>query len=436
MLRATLAAQTRTTDDASAFPQRSPGQCLASQVRLLHTSKPVFARGSFRSRIQNKVQKFRDDPNAMQKLMGVGAMGYSVAKVSKFGAVLKFAFPILKLAKVMPLMSMCLSTMFYSWFFGFPFAIGIVSIMFSSQASRAMLLSKFGCEVRPMTMIPFVGTMDTSGEDRDYTKTEEYVLRDKPFERCLVALAPVAGIFAFTASVPLGVGGLLLDSQCGFAVANTGFMMGMFSQLPLGEMTPGGLLLSHFSKRALLYGTVFNAALLTVLPNPILFLCLFMNMYRLYQRGFMVFGRQFGGEDTGPNFEAGSGVSATVFNDKAKVIIASLYWALFILNAGGLTYVSKSLRSPQTLRQQQQREERERHVYDEVADPRYAYGQSADGIGAQSGGGWNLGDWALDNLNTVEQLDKDEDDFDREWRRQQQFAQQRANAMERGASLQ
>merc|ERR1719498_240332 len=138
-------------------------------------------------------------------------------------------------------------------------------------------------------MIPFVGFMGGISENTDYTKTEEYVLRDKPFERCLVALSPVAGMFLFTATCPLGVGGVMLNSQCGLAVANTGFMFGMFSLLPLGEMTPGGLLLSHFSKNALLFGTVFNAALIFVFSSPILFLCLFLNMYRLYQRGFVLF---------------------------------------------------------------------------------------------------------------------------------------------------
>merc|ERR1712241_802732 len=104
----------------------------------------------------------------------------------------------------------------------------------------------------------------------DYTKTEQYILADKPFKRCLVILAPVAGMFAFTAVAPLGAGGVLMGSQCGDAVASTGFMMGMFSLLPLGEMTPGGQLLNYFSRNALLFGTAFNLALITVLPNPLL----------------------------------------------------------------------------------------------------------------------------------------------------------------------
>merc|ERR1719215_2492316 len=228
-------------------------------------------------------------------------------------------------------------------------------------------------------------------------------------------------MFLFTASGPLGVGGILLNSQCGLAVANTGFMMGMFSLLPLGEMTPGGLLLSHFSKRALLYGTVFNAALITVLHSPILYLCLFLNMYRLYQRGFVLFGRQFGGSDEEPNFEAGGGVSTNVFTDRHKVIIASLYWALFMVNAGGLAFVSKSLLAPQALRQQQKVEDQERRMNSQLPYQDDVRRPVADGYDSQ---GWNFGDWALDNLNTVEEIDQEEDDFDREWNRQQQLAAQ------------
>lgn len=358
--------------------------------------------------------------------MGAGAVGYSVAKISKFGAVAKYAFPLLKMTKVMPLMSMGLSTLFYSWFFGLPFAVGIVSLMFSSQAARAALLSKLGCEVQPVTMIPFFGFIGGGSENTDYTKTEEYVLRNKPFERCLVALSPIAGMFLFTSTVPYGVGGVLMNSQCGYAVANTGFMMAMFSQLPLGDMTPGGQLLSHFSKRALLYGTVFNLAVAYVLQSPILYICLFLNMYRLYMRGFVLFGRQFGGSDEEPNYAAGFSLTADVFTDRHKVIIASLYWILFLLNAGGMALVSSSLKSPQTLRQQQMAEQKERER--DMAMQGDAYRPSADGQRADTGG-WNLGDWALNNLNAVEELDQDGDgDFDREWQRQQEWASQQANA--------
>lgn len=392
-------------------------------VRLIHTSKPLYSRSSF-NKMKERIQRFRNDPNASNKLMGLGAAGYSVAKVSKFGAIAKYAFPILKMTKVMPLMSMGLSTLFYSWFFGLPFAVGIVSIMFSSHAARAALLSKLGCQVNPVTMIPGFGFIGRESENTDYTKTEEYVLRNKPFERCLVALSPVAGMFLFTAAVPFGAGGVMLNSQCGYAVANTGFMMAMFSQLPLGDMTPGGQVLSHFSKRALLYGTVFNAALITVLHSPVLYLCLFLNLYRLYQRGFVLFGRQFGGSDEEPNYASGYSLTADVFSDRHKVIIASLYWMLFVLNAGGMVMVSKSLLAPQTLRRQQQAEQREREWeasrYSDAPVP------STDRIGTDTGG-WNLGDWALNNLNTVEELDK-ESDFDREWRRQQEWAAREVNA--------
>merc|ERR1712014_421840 len=99
-------------------------------------------------------------------------------------------------------------------------------------------------------------------------KTEEYVLAGKPFQQCLVTLAPVIGMTLFTATGPLGVAGLVMESQCGFAVANTGFMMSMFSLVPMGEMTPGGQLLNYFSKNALLFGTVLNAGLMIVLSNP------------------------------------------------------------------------------------------------------------------------------------------------------------------------
>merc|ERR1711920_807192 len=98
----------------------------------------------------------------------------------------------------------------------------------------------------------------------------------------------------FTSAIPLGTAGFMLNSQCGYAVANTGFMMGMFSLLPLGAMTPGGQLLNYFSKNALLFGTFFSFGLALTMSNPILYLCFFINLYRVYKRGFVLFGRQIG----------------------------------------------------------------------------------------------------------------------------------------------
>merc|ERR1712014_561877 len=99
--------------------------------------------------------------------------------------------------------------------------------------------------------------------------------------------------------------------------------------------------------------------------------CLFLNMYKLYQRGFVLFGRQFGGSDEEPNYDTGRGLSTNVFSDQQKVIIASLYWALFVLNAGGLALVANSLLTPQRLKEQQLAEDRERRLHlgqDDILD--------------------------------------------------------------------
>lgn len=380
----------------------------------------MLARGSFGKKIQDKLQRFRGDENAMQKLMGVGAVGYSVAKVSKFGAVVKFAFPVLKMTKALPLASMALSTVCYSCFFGLPFAVGIVSLLFTSQASRALMLKRFGCEVESMVMIPFIGTMNTGGST-DHTKSEEFVLQGQPFKRCLVILSPVAGMLAFTAAAPLAVGGMAMGSQCGYAVANTGFMMGMFSLLPIGEMTPGGQLLGYFSRNALLLGTAINMAACAVLGNPILYLCLILNAYRLYRRGFLLFGRQFGGDEEGGN-TMHYGLSAHNFSDRQKAAVAGMYWGLLLLNAGGLALVSKSLMSPQRLQAQRSEEEllrrqdlmRQGVLPQELAEPEQ---------------GWGLGSWAMSNLEAVEQLDHDDVDREREWQRALEQSQHRPDEL-------
>eukprot|EP00928_Gymnodinium_smaydae_P034569 TRINITY_DN24465_c0_g1_i1.p1 TRINITY_DN24465_c0_g1~~TRINITY_DN24465_c0_g1_i1.p1 ORF type:complete len:439 (-),score=63.99 TRINITY_DN24465_c0_g1_i1:87-1403(-) len=372
------------------------------RARCLHTSSPLLARQSFIRRVQEKLKSV--DTN---KLAVVGASGYGLAKMAKFGAVAKYALPALKLTKAMPLMSMGLTTLCYSCFFGVPFAVGIVGTMFASNAARAAVLKSFGCEVPPQMMVPFFGVISGSAGG-DYTKSEEYVLQHQPFKQCLAILAPAAGMFAFTTSCPL-MFGAVAGSQCGWAVANTGYMMTMFSLLPMGEMTPGGQLLNYFSKNALLMGTGLNFILMIALSNPILYLCFFLNLYRLYTRGFEIFGRRIGGGD-----EAGDrtlrGLTVSNFTDNQKALVASMYWGLFLLNAAGMLYVSKSLMSPQQIRQQRLQEERERRAAQFSEHQQHpGHGMPVpDRAPPATSGGWGFENWALSNLQAIEDLDKDE----------------------------
>eukprot|EP00419_Tripos_fusus_P004240 CAMPEP_0172681894 /NCGR_PEP_ID=MMETSP1074-20121228/17772_1 /TAXON_ID=2916 /ORGANISM="Ceratium fusus, Strain PA161109" /LENGTH=399 /DNA_ID=CAMNT_0013500471 /DNA_START=157 /DNA_END=1356 /DNA_ORIENTATION=- len=382
------------------------------QLRLLHTSAPLLARKSFVSQIKDKLQKV--DTN---KVMGVGAAGYGLAKVAKFGAVAKYALPALKLTKAMPLMSMGLTTVCYSCLFGVPFAIGIVGTLFASNAARAATLKKFGCEVPMQMMVPLLGVM-SSNAGTDYKKREEFVLMDKPFKRCLVILAPVAGMYTFTTAGPLMMG-VFANSQCAWAVAHTGYFMTLISLVPLGDMTPGGQLLNYFSKNALLLGTGFNLCLLFVLSNPILYLCFFFNMYRLYKRGFVLFGRQIGGGD-----EAGDatlrGLTLSNFTDNQKAMVAAMYWGLFLLNAGGMFYVSKSLQSPQQIRQ-------ERRLLEPSTNSQYQQpGQPVPELQPLSSS-WGVADWAMGNLEALQEMDRDEDTPDW-WEQERQRAEREAAA--------
>jgi len=389
------------------------------QLRGLHTSGPLLARRSVVNRIKDKLQKV--DTN---KVMGVGAAGYGLAKVAKVGAVAKYALPALKLTKAMPLMSMGLTTVCYSCFFGVPFAVGIVGTLFASNAARAAALKKFGCEVPVQMMVPLFGVI-SSNSGTDYRKSEQYVLMDKPFQRCLVILAPVAGMFAFTSAGPLMMG-ILANSQCGWAVASTGYMMTLFSLVPLGDMTPGGQLLNYFSKNALLLGTGFNLGLLFVLSNPILYLCFFFNVYRLYKRGFMLFGRPIGGGD-----ESGDatlrGLTISNFTDNQKATVAAMYWGLFLLNAGGMFFVSKSLLSPQQMRQQQMLEERERRMAAPSEHPQtQQLGQPMPELQPPSNG-WGVADWAMGTLEAVQDMDRDEGTQDW-WEEERQRVEREAAA--------
>jgi len=179
--------------------------------------------------------------------------------------------------------------------------------------------------------------------------------------------------------------------------------------------------MDYFSKNALLYGTAFNAALLCVFSQPLLYLCFFLNLYKIYQRGFMLFGRQIGGDFEASFNEVARALTIQTFTDKEKLTVAGLYWSLFLLNAGGMLLVGQSLRTPQELRHQHLVDERERRAAELVlpgGEGRFSSPPPSDSSGSL--GGFGVGDWAFGNLQSLEALERDGGDREMEWWEQAQ----------------
>ncbi|KAK3282905.1 hypothetical protein CYMTET_9375 [Cymbomonas tetramitiformis] len=164
------------------------------------------------------------------------------------------------------------SSLVYSWIFGWPYAVGMVTQMCIHESGHAAMMRYYGIDFSPMVFIPGFGAMIT--------------MRDMPqdaYKAANIALAgPLAGAMAATALTGVG---FLTDSQMCFALADFGYMVNLFNLLPIGSLD-GGRVAGAVSKWTLVGGLAAGSGLLLsgIVSNPIFYLVMLMGSYTTYTR--------------------------------------------------------------------------------------------------------------------------------------------------------
>ena len=161
-------------------------------------------------------------PSSSSKLgtvLSVGAIAATLAGKTKYLLVAA------KLTKAVPLISMLASTGAYAIFFGWPYAFGIVGLIFVHELGHVVALRHYKYDFSPMVFLPFMGAVISAGEMRN------------SYEDAVVALGgPIAGTLGACA---VGVGGYVFDSQLLHALADFGYMLNLINLLPIGQMDGG-----------------------------------------------------------------------------------------------------------------------------------------------------------------------------------------------------
>eukprot|EP00392_Amoebophrya_sp_AT5.2_P003683 g3688.t1 len=206
----------------------------------------------------------------MQRVLGVGAAGYAAVKVLPG---LKIAIPILKMSKMGPLLSLALSSLAYTFVFGWQYGLGMISLIFVHEMGHALMMKYLKVPVGPMVFLPFMGAA--------------VEMKKMPKNATHEALIGIAGpILGSLASVVPFAYGLQTGSQLSFALANWGFLINLFNLMPVGQMD-GGRILGALHPGFLVLGLVGNAGLIYVMPSaPMLYLTLLMGSFSTYQRLF------------------------------------------------------------------------------------------------------------------------------------------------------
>lgn len=168
--------------------------------------------------------KKEDDIAPVKSRMGMLATA-GLGATLLFGK-MKFVLIAFKLTKAAPLASMVITSFAYSLFFGWPYAVGMVSLIFFHECGHAIVMKHYNVPFSPMVFIPFMGAV--------------IAMKERPkssYEEAVIAFGgPVVGSVA---ALGVATTGAITDSQLLYALADWGFMINLFNLMPIGQLDGG-----------------------------------------------------------------------------------------------------------------------------------------------------------------------------------------------------
>lgn len=187
---------------------------------------------------------------------------------------MKFVLVALKISKAAPLISMVVTSATYSLFFGWPYAIGMVGLIFVHECGHAIVMKYYNVPFSPMVFIPFVGAVISMKE-----------MPRNAYEEAIIAFGgPVLGS---AAALSLAAAGAATDNQLLYALADWGLMINLFNLLPLGTLD-GGRIGSAINPYFGVLGVAGSGALIFYggVTNPLFYLITMAGTYQTTSRIF------------------------------------------------------------------------------------------------------------------------------------------------------
>jgi Zn-dependent protease len=199
-----------------------------------------------------------------RRLRTLGPLGIALAFIlSK----LKLIIPLLKLTKLGTLLSMFVAVWAYALFWGWPFAVGFVLLIFVHEMGHAVVLRQQGIHAGAPVFIPFVGAV--------------IAMKGRPRDAYVEALVGIGGpiLGSMGALACLVVGGLT-GSAFWFALAWVGFMLNLFNLIPISPLD-GGRIAGVISRWLWVVGYILGGIVFFFTRSPILFLVLLLGVFNL-----------------------------------------------------------------------------------------------------------------------------------------------------------
>ena len=200
--------------------------------------------------------------NLLRKLGPIGLLLVFIFSKLKYLAV------ILQIGKFKTFITMLISIWAYAMFWGWPFAVGFVALLFIHEMGHVAALRMMGIKATAPMFIPFVGAYIGMKQMPENAFAEAVMAYGGPLLGTLGAIG-CAGI------------GLLTGNPFWYALATTGFLLNLFNLLPISPLD-GGRIIGVISPKLWIVGLIGAIALFYYTWSPIIGLIIIMGSFQIY----------------------------------------------------------------------------------------------------------------------------------------------------------
>lgn len=199
-----------------------------------------------------------------KKLSTLGPIGVGILFILGKG---KFLLPLLKFTKLSTLVTMLAAVWVYAMFWGLPFAIGFVLLIYIHEMGHAVALHRMGINAGAPIFIPFVGAMIS--------------MKSLPRDAFVEAIVGIGGpLLGSAGALVCLVLGWFTGSLFWYALASTGFLINLFNMIPISPLD-GGRIVGVIGRWLWVVGYAIGITVYFYTYSPILLLILFLGLFNL-----------------------------------------------------------------------------------------------------------------------------------------------------------
>ncbi len=181
---------------------------------------------------------------------------------------LKYLVVLLQVGKFKTFITMLISIWAYAMFWGWPFAVGFVALLFIHEMGHVAALRMMGIKATAPMFIPFMGAFIGMKQ-----------VPDNAFDEALMAYGgPLLGTVG---AIGCAGAGLLTGNPFWYALATTGFLLNLFNLLPISPLD-GGRIIGVISPKLWIVGLIGAVGLFYLTWSPIVALIVIMGSFQVY----------------------------------------------------------------------------------------------------------------------------------------------------------